>query len=86
MHHASGAEVSATERMFTRLNLRRSTPVGAWNVMVLSEVRDKSTGHRDCHLLQLSAELSRLGVSIAALSEVRRPGSGWVSGGVYIYY
>ena len=43
-------------------------------------MRDKRTGQRDCHLPQLSAELRRLGVSVAALSEIRRPGSGWVSG------
>ena len=48
--------------------------------MFLSEVRDKRTGQRDCHLPQLSAELSRLGLGVATLSEVRRPGSGWVSG------
>ena len=48
-----------------RLNLRRSTRVGAWNVMFLSEVRtDKRTGQRDSHLPQLSAELRRLGVSV----------------------
>ena len=40
-------------------------------------VRDRRTGQRDCHLLQLSAELRRLGVSVAALAEVRKPGSGW---------
>ena len=54
--------------------------------MSLSEVRDKRTGQRDSHLPQLSAELRRLGVSVVALSEVRRPGSGWVSGGGYTYY
>ena len=39
-----------------------------------SEVRDKRTGQRDCHLPQLSAELSRLGVSVVALSEVPKGG------------
>ena len=34
----------------------------------------------------MSAELRRLGVSVAALAEVRRPGSGLVSGGWYTYY
>ena len=82
----SGAEVSPTERLSPRLNLRRSTRSGAWNVMSLSEVRYKRTGHRDYHLPQLSAKLRRLVVSVAALSEVRRPGSGWVSGGGYTYY
>ena len=86
MRRASGAKLSSTERLSPRLNLRRSTRVGAWNVMSLSEVRDKRTSQRDCHLPQLSAELRRLGVSVAALSEVRRPGSGWVSGGGYTYY
>ena len=37
--------------------------------MSLSEVRDKRTGQRDCHLPQLSPELRRLDVSVAALSE-----------------
>ena len=60
--------------------------MGAWNVTSLSKVRDKRTGKRDCHLPQLSAELRRLGVSVAALPEVRRPGSGWVIGGDYTYY
>ena len=41
MRRASGAEVSSTECLSPRLNLRRSTQVGAWNVMSLSEVRDK---------------------------------------------
>ena len=54
--------------------------------MSSSEVRSKRTGQRDCHLPQLSAELRPLGVSVAALSEVRRPGSGWVSGSGYTYY
>ena len=79
MRRASNAEVS-NELLFPRLNLRRSTRVGAWNVMSLSEVRGKRTGQRDCHLLQLSAKLRRLGVSVAALAEVRIPGSGWISG------
>ena len=53
--------------------------------MSLSEVRDERTDQRDCHIPQLSAELRRLGVGGAALSEVRRPGSGRVSGGGYTY-
>ena len=67
MRRLSGAEVSYTKRLSPRLNLRRSTRVGAWNVMFMSEVRDKRTGQRDCHLLQLFAKLRRLGVSVAAL-------------------
>ena len=51
-----------------------------------SEVRDKPAGQRYCHQAQLSAELRRLVISVSALSEVRRPGSGWVSGGGYTYY
>ena len=44
--------------------------MGAWKVMSLSEVRDKRSGQRHCHLPQLNSELSRLGVSVAALSEL----------------
>ena len=80
MRRASGGEVPSTKRLSPRLNLRQSTRVGAWNVMSLSEVRDNRTGQRDCHLPQLFTELQRQSVSVAALSEVRRPGSGWVSG------
>ena len=86
MGHASGAEVSTTEHLSSRLNLRRSTRVGTWNVMSLSEVPGKRTGQRDCHLPQLSAEVRRLGVIVASLSEVRRPGSRWISEGGYNYY
>ena len=75
------AEVSSTKRLSPPLKLRRSTRVGASNV-----VRDELTDQRDCHLPQLSTELRRQGVSVAGLSEVRRPGSGWVSGGGYTDY
>ena len=78
MRRASGANVPSTVRLSPRLNQRRSTRVGAWNVMSLSEVRDKRTGQRDRHVPQLHAELRRLGVSVAALSGVRIPGRGWV--------
>ena len=61
------AKVSSNERLSPRLNLSRSTRVGAWNVMSQSEVHDKRTGQKDCHLPQLSAELSQLDVSVAAL-------------------
>ena len=45
MRRASGAKVSSTERHSPRMNLRRSTRVGAWNVMFVgSEVSDKRTG------------------------------------------
>ena len=53
--------------------------------MFLYEVRNKPTGQRACHLPQ-SAELRRLGVTVAAHPEFRRPGSRWVSGGGYTYY
>ena len=76
MYRASGAEVSPTERQSSRLNIRRSTSVGASIVMSVSEVRDKRTGHRDCHQPQLSAERSRLAVSVAFFSGVKRPGRG----------
>ena len=56
MRRASGAKVSSIERLSPRLNLRRSTRMGAWNVMSLSEVRDKSTDQRDWHLSQLYAD------------------------------
>ena len=51
--------------------------MGAWNILSLSE---------DDRLPLLSAELGRLGIAIAALSEVRRPGSGEISSGGYTYY
>ena len=50
MRRTSGAEVSSTERLSLRLNLRRLTRVGTWKVKSLSEVRDKRTGEKDCHL------------------------------------
>ena len=59
--------------------------MGASNVMSLSEVRDKRTS-QIMSLPQLYAELSRLGVIVAALSKVRRLGSWWVSGNVFTYY
>ena len=44
MRRPSDAKLLSNERLFPRLNLRRSTGVGAWNVMSLYEVRDKRTG------------------------------------------
>ena len=79
MRRATGEEVSYTERLFPRLNLRQSNRVGACNVVSLSEVHDKRTDQRDCHLPQLFAELSSLRVSVSSLLEVRKPGSGWVN-------
>ena len=51
--------------------------MAAWNVLTL---RDND------HLPLLSRELDRLGISVAALSEVRRPKSGEISVGGYTYY
>ena len=85
MRRASGAEVLPPS-VSSRANVERSTRVGAWNVMSLYEVRDERSRQRNCHLPQLSAELSRFGANGAALSVVRRPGSGWFCGGGYTYY
>ena len=60
-----------------RLNLRRSVRVGAWNVLSLQD---------DARVPALSAELARLGIAVAALSEVRRPGNGEISVGGYTYF
>ena len=51
--------------------------MAAWNVLTL---------RNDDHLPLLSRELGRLGIGIAALSEVRRPGTGEISVGGYSYY
>ena len=72
-----GAEVSSTGRRSSRFCLRRSCRVAAWNVLSLRD---------DDHLPLLSRELSRLGIAVAALSEVRRPKSGEISVGGYTYY
>ena len=72
-----GADVSFTERPSLGLNLRRALRVGAWNVLTLLD---------DSRLPLLSAELARLRIEIAALSEVRRPGSGTISASGYNYY
>ena len=65
----------------SQLNLRRSTRMSAWNVrefyMITVPVR------WTVQLPQLSAELR---VSVAALSVVRRSGSGRISGSGYTYY
>ena len=86
MLRASGADVSSIEYLCPRLNLRRSTRVGAWNVMLSSEVRDELTSQRECHLTQTSAELNRSGVSEQVISETKRPGSVWISGGGHKYF
>ena len=72
-----GAEVSSTRRRSPRVNLRWSFQVGAWNVLSL---------RADDHLSLLSSELKRLDISIAALSDVRRPDCGEIMVGVYSYY
>ena len=71
------AEVASTQSDRARLNLRRAIRVGTWNVRSLRE---------DERLPLLSRELSRLGVDVASVSEVRRPGSGVASVGGYTYY
>ena len=73
-----GAKVSSRPLSCgSRVNLRRTIRVGAWNVRTL---------RYDHSICQLSDELRRLRVSVAALSEVRRPGSGEISVGGYTYY
>ena len=72
-----GAEATSAGRRASRLNLRRPCRVAAWNVLSLRD---------DNHLPLLSRELGRLGIAIAALSEVRRPKSGEISVGGYTYY
>ena len=71
------AEAAPTRRTIPGVNLRRALRVGSWNVLSLSE---------DHRLPHLSAELGRLRVDIAGLSETRRPGSGETSSGGYTYY
>ena len=51
--------------------------MASWNVLSLRD---------DDHLPLLSWELGRLGIGIAALSEVWRPKSGEISAGGYTYY
>ena len=53
--------------------------------MSLFKICDERTDQSDYHLLQLSAGLSRLDVSIADLG-IKRPTSGRISGGGYITY
>ena len=78
--HLSSVGAEASSRSLpcgSRVNLRRTIRVGAWNVRTL---------RHDHSICQLSDELRRLRVSVAALSEVRRPGSGVISVGGYTYY
>ena len=72
-----GAEESSTGPRRSRLNLRREVRVGAWNVLSLQD---------DARVPALSVELARLGIAVAAFSEVRRPGRGQISVGGYTYY
>ncbi|XP_069989708.1 uncharacterized protein [Penaeus vannamei] len=74
---AGVAEVASTWSDCPTVNLRQEVRVGAWNVHSLSQ---------DDQLPLLSRELGRLRVRVAALSEVRRPGSGTTSVGGYTYY
>ena len=62
----------------SRVGLRRAFRVGAWNVRTL-----RGSGS----VAQLTGELSRLRISVAALSKVRWPGSGTtVEGGYTIFW
>ncbi|XP_069972960.1 uncharacterized protein [Penaeus vannamei] len=71
------AEVASTRSNCPRLILRRRVRVGAWNARSLRQ---------DDRLPLLSRELGKLRVVVAALAEVRRPGSGTISVGGYTYY
>ena len=71
-----GAEASSQSlSSSSTVNLLHTIRMGVWNV------RNIRFDHSIC---QLSDELRRLRVSVAALSEVRRPGSGVISVGEYI--
>ena len=72
-----GAEESVARSAAHGWNLRRGCRVGAWNVLTLGD---------DDRLPILSRELERLGVDIAALSEVRRLDSGSAVAGAYSYH
>ena len=56
-----GIEVSFTRRRSSRVNLRWSLRVGAWNEL---------TPREDDHLSLLSSELQHFDIRIAALSEI----------------
>ncbi len=72
-----GAKVTQTRRPEPGVNLRRALRIGFWNIPSLSQNE---------RLPVLSGELKRLGIGVAALSEVRRPGSGETSSWGYTYY
>ena len=73
-----GAEVSAAVVPgLLKVNLRRAVRVGSWNVRTLRS---------DDTICQLSEELKRLQISVAALSEVRRLDEGQISVGGYTYF
>ena len=72
-----GAEVSSSRQRSPWVNLRRSLRVGASNVL---------TQRKDDHLSLLSSELKRLGIGIAARSEVRRLDCSEIFVGGYTYY
>ncbi|XP_069972238.1 uncharacterized protein [Penaeus vannamei] len=71
------AEVASTRSDCPRLNLRWEVRVGAWNIRSLCQ---------NDWLPLLSRELGRPRVELAALSEVRKPGSGRDSVSGYTYY
>ena len=74
---SGSAEEAQAPRTTPGYNLRRGLRVGAWNILSLSD---------DDRLPLLSAELQRLRVDIAALSEVRRPGDGQIRKDGYTYF
>ena len=76
-----GAEESGAQGAARGWNLRLGCRVGTWNVLTLGD-----DGQMADRLPVLSHELKRLGVDIAALSEVKRLGSGSAVAGAYSYH
>ena len=83
MRRANRADVQSSTILYPWLNLRSLTQVGAWKVMLLSEVRDKRTSQRDCHLAPFCRAGWRAvcGAESIVLSKVRKLGSDWTSWG-----
>ena len=71
MRYSSGADVSS---------IKQFDPCGHLERHTLFDWRDRRTSQKDCHLPQLSEELSRFGVSVPAFSKIRRSGNGWIIG------
>ena len=72
MCRASGADASSTQDRSIWGAQRMCAPGSSCS---LSEVIDKPTSQRDCHLVQLSAVQGALCVSVAALYEFRKLGA-----------